>query len=137
MEKNIYIISMDYGVSTLPGGITYNELLEHLNKFGLKPEGNFEHYFQVWFYSSFYVSPQQYYIMNNPSSTHVRNKNSLKAFDDKKGVIMADAYSEYLDYKKLVQAKIDTKKNHRLAVLAILISGGLALIQIVLQLCSK
>ncbi|MBI2268789.1 MAG: hypothetical protein HYU69_00365 [Bacteroidetes bacterium] len=140
MDKNIYIQALEIGTKNMTNGISYNELLEKLNAFGLKPHGEFQKYFHLWFYKKFYY-PALFRYINLPSNGGAVEENELEGHDNQFAILTAEGYTEYLDFLKLEQAKIDTQRAHELSMtaikwsrIAVYISAGMALIQILLQL---
>lgn len=131
MEKNIYIRALEIGANHMKDGITYEQMLNKLSAINMKPDGNFEAYFRRWFYSHFYIADIYEYRGQHGTPFDFYK---LRNYDNQVGVLMEKGYTEYLDFQKLEKAKTDTKKAHDLALWAIFISGGMALIQIFLQL---
>lgn len=132
-EKNIYILSYEYGAKHMENGIKYSELIQHLESLQKKPKGEFEKYFHIWFYKNFWV-PDITFLLNNAMNTNVQTQDYIKNFDIHRGILTADAYSEYLEYLTLQQARSDSRKANIIAISAIIISIVLAGIQIYYQL---
>jgi hypothetical protein len=132
---NIYIDSLTFGVSKMDTGISYIELKEHLQQIGWKFENDFEDYFKYWFYSNFYCKePFQLLRIGNYNEASSILSN-INRYENRKCLITANAFKTFQDFEKLKQAKIDTKKAHNLSMWAIGISGGFALIQILIEFC--
>lgn len=137
MEKNLYIETLKFALPTMQTGITFKQVHNYLsNQLGIKFDKIFLEYFRYWFYRNFYHRDVTT-ILNQGIELETRKLISgLHIYDDLICVMTSNAYSTLLDYEKLQQAKFETKKASRLALWAIYISGGLALIQIILQVCS-
>lgn len=132
-QKNIYLLAMEKGIECMEQGITYKEMIQYLESINKKPKEQFANYFHVWFYRSFWC-PTITQQLNNLPHALMENQENLAKYDDSKAVLLADSYSQYLDFLKLQQARQDAKKAHKLANLAIWISVGMAIIQISIEL---
>lgn len=130
--KNIYIHSLEFGKDKLPDGLTYTELLNHLDKLGQKPIGQSEHYFHIWFYKNFWVQDMTHLLHNSPNPLMEQFSNLIQ-YDNKKAIITADAYFEYQEYLTLQQTRKDAKDARNIAIAAIIISIVIGLIQIYVQ----
>ena len=133
---NIYLDALKYGIDNMATGISLDELTNHLNKLGWSVDPNFQPYFHYWFYTQFYHGNVYTTIKNGNHSQAQTVLNEVKHYSSVKCPMTAEAFETYQDFQKLKQLKEDTKKAQKLANLAIWISGGLAFIQIILQLIS-
>ena len=131
---NIYIDALKFGVAKMQTGITFNEMLLHLEgRIGWKIDEKYRGYLKLWFLKNFYnndVSP--HVIFGNPNQVSsvvndAQNYNGLVC------VMTAEAYETLLDYEKLQQTRNDSKRAQKLAIIAIWISALMAAAQIVLQ----
>jgi len=136
MKKNIYIHALEIGVNHMSVGISYNELLMELEKIGIKPEGAFRFYFQHWYFTHFYIR-DLFPLYYKNGTLH---PSDLTSYESYPAVLMENGYTEYLDFLKLEQARIDTQKAHDLSLeaikwsrVAVYVSIGMAAIQILLQ----
>ena len=132
-DKNIYIYSLEFGKGKLPNGITYTELLDHLDKLGHKPTGQLEHYFHIWFYKNFWVQDMTH-LLHNSTNPLMEGVSNLIQYDSRKAVMTADAYFEYQEYLTLKQTRQDAKDARTIAIIAIVISIAIGLIQICIQI---
>jgi hypothetical protein len=71
---------------------------------------------------------------NEGGFSNLHNNIRNEMHDRELGIITSEAYETLLDFLKLEQAKKDTKRALKLSWIAIGISGGLALIQIIIEL---
>lgn len=134
-SDNIYIDALRFGVQNMSTGTSLNELKTHLIDIGWTIDNTF-HNFDYWFFTNFFYDNAYTTLKNGNSSQVYQVLYDSQAWADIKCPMSSSAYETFLDFEKLNQAKIDTKKAQRLATIAIWISAGLALIQIVLQVIS-
>lgn len=134
--NNIYISSLEFGAKHFPDGISYNQLLAHLDSLEKKPIGEFEEYFQQWFFKNFFEF-NTFRNLNQPQSGGIAHKSNYISLYDKKLVMTADAYFKYQDHLLLLQTRKDAKSAHNLSLLAIIISAFLTFVQILIAICDR
>lgn len=129
-EKNIYILTFEY--SQDKDGISYTDLLSYLDSIKQKPSGQFEHYFHIWFYKNFWVKDMTH-LLHNSTNSMMEDISNLIQYDNKKAIMTGDAYFEYQEYQTLLQTRKDAKYARTVAIIAIIISIVIGLIQIGIQ----
>lgn len=147
MEKNIYIHALEYGYNNINGGVSYTQMkaeLKKIKEYKLLLETHFETYFHIWFYKHFFMKDVTALLISGDRLMEIKfqmNHPLESSLDDLQIHLMEKGYNEYLDFLKLEQARIDTQKAHELSItaikwsrVAVYISAGMALIQILLEL---
>lgn len=138
MEQNIYITALKIGADHMETGISYNSLEKKLNEKGIVIESEFLKYFKLWFYSNFFTPDTFFQLKSgNPDQALMIHNAILRSdYDNVNAVICSDAYETLIDYQKIEAARTSAKKANSLALLAVIISGFMALVQIILQVVS-
>lgn len=130
---NIYFDSVSFGISKMPIGISLDELKEHLRKIGWEEEYFTNEYFHLWFFTNFYIK-DLFPIFKYGNQLSINSAlNDVKHYQSKKCILTSEALEIYLDIKKIEQVRKDTKRANRLAIIAIIISILLGIIQIVIN----
>jgi hypothetical protein len=132
IDKNIYIISLEFGVRHLDKGISYNQLIEHLKTMDISLQTQHEKYFHVWFYKTFY----HHQISNSlrTSNSFYNDPDQLKPYDLEKAVLTHEGFQSYYDFVELREARESARSAQNTATRAIWISAILAGLAVLLQI---
>jgi hypothetical protein len=131
IQDNIFIQSLEFGITKIDTGTSYVEFQEFLKKVQPTMQQDFKHYMHVWFYENFYVKAIYDQVKDLRFTSGTFSDNNLKNFDNQPAIITADAYQKYVDYQELKVAYHSSKDASRLATIAILITAIIGILQIV------
>jgi hypothetical protein len=121
MKKNIFIKSLEFGENRIEQGVSFNELIEHLendlnNRFRDKDKrAEFEKSFNVWFYDNFFLREVQ------KTRTGIREVPSLELMNqanDKKARLKGEAYFKLIEHKELTESRKSSRKAFYIATIA-------------------
>lgn len=122
MRNNIYIESLEIGISYLENGVSYIELKEILVSKGFSIEGIFEDYFYYWFYKNFFVEGIYGRINQKSTVAEKKYKHLYKEFESKKAFLTGSAHQDYIDYIELKDARKFSKKAIGIASAALVVT---------------
>ena len=117
-------------------GISFNELNAELTRLGRRQLSANELYaMRYWFHSNFVTC---WYGVLNGSPDRGTDFNLMHTdSNDEKGMLDHKGVMNYLTYLNYEQALNSSKAAQTIAIVAIVISSGLALTQILLQVCTS
>ncbi|MDP8267721.1 MAG: hypothetical protein P9L97_03230 [Candidatus Tenebribacter davisii] len=128
---NIYIKALEIGIENLDNGISYNNMA---SKMEIENKSTFfQRNFQEWFYTNFY-HPDKYII--DADRLKRRNPGYSNSMNDSCSVLTGKAYMDYLDYIELKEARQSSKTAKTIAIISIIITGVIALAQILISICN-
>ncbi len=131
LVDNIYIKALEIGTKNLDNGIAFDDLKRKLDVD--KKSMMFRDNFRNWFYENFF----------HVESIDVKQKNLRgnftgfpKHIDTQCSILTGKAYMDYLDYIELQEARQSSKTAKTIAITSIIITGLIALAQIVISICN-
>ena len=133
MKKNIYIAALEIGEINIEKGISFNELKLKLQNRGFHFNKEFELSFLLWYYENFYVEKITEYMSNDGARRAFYHGSKYNNYKDSKGIVTGQAMMNLLEYQELKEARDSSKKAHKIAIAAIIISGVFALASIIFQ----
>ena len=125
MKKNIFIKSLEFGEYRIEQGVSFNELIEHLendlnNKFKDKDRrAEFEKSFNVWFYDNFFLREVQ---KTRAGIREVPSLELMKQANDKKARLKGEAYFKLIEHKELTESRKSSRKAFYIAAFAAFIT---------------
>ncbi len=93
--SNIYIDVLKYGAENLNRGITYDEAIRHLG--AMAPKGDFELYFNNWFYDNFH-SENIPVLKTKQSESVILTKEDLIEANSQQVFLTSPAYFKLMTY---------------------------------------
>lgn len=96
-SSNIYIEVLKYGAENLNRGVTYKEVIRHLG--GKAPQGDFELYFNNWFYDNFH-SENIPVLKKKQSETVILTREDLNQANELQVFLTSSAYFKFLTYSR-------------------------------------
>lgn len=146
-NDNLYIEALKEGRNNMKDGISFDELIKHLQSKGFEFSSGYLDYFRFWFYTNFYhlvITP--HLKLSTPQSITILHEATVSNpnVDNEKCIITGEAYENLIDFENLQEARKSSKQANKLATWAIIISiilgvisVGVAVIQIYYSMDSK
>ncbi len=140
-DDNIYTIALKYGVDNLNTGVTYNQLIAHLQSKNIALNTEQQIYFHLWFYENFYVDNSVYHrVKDFIWQNGEQSESFLSPHDNSKALIMGNAHQAFQDYQELRFAYKSSKEAKLLATIAIFVTIIVGIAQILVSIfttCNK
>jgi len=133
-RSNIYIAALQYGEERISKGVSYNDMIKHLEETGYYKKGDNISQFKEWFYLTFYnhAWAQTVYLIKT-GKTKSELEMASNDYDSLTAFLQADQMFSLYDYLELKEARVFSRQAYKIAVIAIIISGFLASFSIVVQ----
>ncbi len=133
-RSNIYIAALQYGEERIKEGISFQDMIKHLEETGYYTKGDNVFQFKEWFYLTFY-NPQWAQYAYQVKTGKVQSELGMQTnrHDSSGGFLQAEQLFSLYDYLELKEARIFSRQAHKIAIAAIVISGFLAAFSIVVQ----
>ena len=120
--SNIYIDALSLGSKNMSNGISFNDLKDRLCSKGYTIEGEFEKYFEHWFFSNFFHKSATWEVKKfETGSTRILSHN-LSQYHKDKCMLTGEAFMNYIEYIELIEARLSSRRAHFAAIAAIIIS---------------
>jgi hypothetical protein len=94
-KTNIYLEVLKFGAENMSMGISYNEALKHLGYNA--PKGDFELYFNNWFYDNFH-SECVPVLKKKQNESVILTRDDLNEANGHKVFLTSSAYFKYMSY---------------------------------------
>lgn len=141
-RDNLYILTLQKGADHIDDGITYNVMISYLvdiHGIIIKEENKIA--FQTWFYKKFFEPKIDAQLKYYSTRADLLTGNTYDPASDRKSFLRGEAYMELIDYLELKEARKSSSdannnalKANRMAIIAMIISGILAITSISISL---
>lgn len=132
LESNLFIRSLEFGERNFIKGTTYLEMIAHLRAQKIEIPPLLDQYYKIWFFRNFYVYKVHPESINDFEWTIANKPAWLDEHLEKKAVLTASAYFEYLEFIEINEARKNSKDAKNLSLWAIGISIFFAIIQLII-----